>query len=108
MGNTPQSALLPSVATVHPHAYGEHIYASVFPGTYRGSSPRIWGTLNSPVLSNIPERFIPTHMGNTIHTSVLYLAISVHPHAYGEHRFLNASTGVVHGSSPRIWGTHFL
>ena len=70
-------------------------------------------------------RFIPTHVGNTIISVCGARAISVHPHARGEHmlaaRRTRSSAGSSHargehgsswqkiraeyGSSPRTWGT---
>ena len=50
---------------VHPHACGEHLPLSVALVYYRGSSPRMWGTLHPDDSHRVTNRFIPTHVGNT-------------------------------------------
>ena len=51
------------------------------------------------------KRFIPTLVGNTPIASRLPIILSVHPHACGEHVFVNVSLNLEIGSSPRLWGT---
>jgi len=68
----------------------------------------MWGTrYNHETKQSIP-RFIPTHVGNTSTMSHLTPPGSVHPHACGEHRGELALKRKHIGSSPRMWGTHFL
>ena len=54
--------------------------------TNGGSSPRPWGTRESPASATCSR--------------------SVHPHARGEHHIGPIPRGQIFGSSPRPWGTH--
>ena len=66
----------------------------------------MWGTLRN-ILANVDlERFIPTHVGNTVLVSFHLCFTSVHPHACGEHGEQEDRARAVIGSSPRMWGTH--
>ena len=71
-----------------------------------GSSPRTWGTRQFWRLCRLIERFIPTHVGNTLVNVSGLLMMTVHPHARGEHLFDAAKAMDQYGSSPRTWGTH--
>ena len=71
-----------------------------------GSSPRTWGTLAEAKELYRYWRFIPTHVGNTRARRYTASALSVHPHARGEHTLLSLHTFHHSGSSPRTWGTH--
>ena len=53
------------------------------------------------------RRFIPTHVGNIDKKHRLFLQVSVHPHACGEHVAGKIPVFVSLGSSPRLWGTCF-
>ena len=71
--------------TVHPHARGEHMALSRLIDRFAGSSPRTWGThlfCRDDVAEN---RFIPTHVGNTLLATIILSWETVHPHARGEH-----------------------
>ncbi len=70
-----------------------------------GSSPRMWGTpfCLSGVLAD--DRFIPTHVGNTVANRAPSSSVPVHPHACGEHLRVNYARQNGFGSSPRMWGT---
>ena len=57
------------------------------------------------VHSDDGDRFIPTHVGNTLELIARVYAETVHPHACGEH-VNRATPGMLQdGSSPRMWGT---
>ena len=65
----------------------------------------MWGTRFTHSPGQKGDRFIPTHVGNSIVAVEYILGLPVHPHACGE---LNTHTTVVRigvGSSPRMWGT---
>jgi len=65
VGNTFPSGTFSGWYTVHPHACGEHsgrVSRTVF---VIGSSPRLWGTLNTKSTAYTRLRFIPTPVGNT-------------------------------------------
>jgi hypothetical protein len=50
-------------------------------------------------------RFIPTRVGNTSKPRTILAALTVHPHASGEHVAGVTRTVMLLGSSPREWGT---
>ena len=105
MGNGQSADLTFLQSAVHPHAYGERPAVTRTVSSARGSSPRIWGTVNAGLQLGDSFRFIPTHMGNGLKMRSFGFISSVHPHAYGE-RFPAADPPHgPHGSSPRIWGT---
>ena len=85
VGNTTALALCCVVWSVHPHARGEHGYDAARLEIASGSSPRTWGTHQSALVGKIDDRFIPTHVGNTLE------------------RF--HVPDAARGSSPRTWGT---
>ena len=64
VGNGRTSAPRPSVAAVHPHACGERQQHRRGLHTRRGSSPRMWGTVDALGVHDDVDRFIPTHVGN--------------------------------------------
>ena len=70
---------------VHPHASGEHDTTTLPPSLTDGSSPREWGTFHQLELQLADARFIPTRVGNIKHQTRGTYALTVHPHASGEH-----------------------
>ena len=92
--------------TVHPHACGEHSRSSRLALPSIGSSPRMWGTLSLCLSRSSQNRFIPTHVGNTCFLPLDLIALTVHPHACGEHTLATCNVLPRLGSSPRMWGTH--
>ena len=70
--------------SVHPHACGELPYSRNRWWGCRGSSPRMWGTLDYNNLCQFLLRFIPTHVGNSRGGCLLPPPAPVHPHACGE------------------------
>ena len=94
--------------TVHPHVCGEHESLIPWIVDYNGSSPRVWGTHLFASCDQIDQRFIPTCVGNTSQVQALRERIMVHPHVCGEHGDIMEARGWEGGSSPRVWGTHFL
>ncbi len=85
VGNTIQLWRPRFPASVHPHACGEHLLTNPDILHNTGSSPRMWGTLSSRECENGSHRFIPTHVGNTRMSGFVRSAMTVHPHACGEH-----------------------
>ncbi len=90
---------------VHPHGCGEHIKWRIRRIISSGSSPRVWGTLETILPSTSRCRFIPTGVGNTLQFVVEHPQVSVHPHGCGEHSPYPPGVGQCNGSSPRVWGT---
>ncbi len=105
VGNTSYTVSPAGLVTVHPHARGEHGYASQGPVRFIGSSPRPWGTLNPWSCPSVHHRFIPTPVGNTPADGGCPAPRAVHPHARGEHSSRGKPTPYGSGSSPRPWGT---
>ena len=108
MGNTSCSSRRDCYTAVHPHACGEHITSNASARAVNGSSPRLWGTQCSSRLRRLLTRFIPTPVGNTAVLTESGGAVTVHPHACGEHGHPQGHRILFHGSSPRLWGTHQL
>ena len=105
VGNTASTVSWSSVGSVHPHACGEHLIFASYNHYITGSSPRMWGTHEGEVPEHLQDRFIPTHVGNTVRGIRAECIWTVHPHACGEHAAIAACTCSGHGSSPRMWGT---
>ena len=85
VGNTSQVRTRRKNRSVHPHACGEHAFSSSSGSMPSGSSPRLWGTLQSSGFNRISTRFIPTPVGNTLEYINSKRVETVHPHACGEH-----------------------
>ena len=85
VGNIPVLAGCTPIIPVHPHACGEHFPVNTLPQMRNGSSPRMWGTSPQHRIHLIPNRFIPTHVGNILHRLFSGTCWTVHPHACGEH-----------------------
>ena len=97
---------LPAMAVpVHPHARGEQLHALLTVLIFAGSSPRTWGTGLHGQCPAHQGRFIPTHVGNRLHSRTDSLPSPVHPHARGEQNDLLSMPFQMVGSSPRTWGT---
>ncbi len=108
VGNTSRPGRLHLPRSVHPHACGEHHDDHSLIPFVTGSSPRMWGTLVMNEENGAGNRFIPTHVGNTCKRRAGMGFNTVHPHACGEHSGMGSPLGSLCGSSPRMWGTHFL
>ena len=105
VGNTRATRQCTCQWPVHPHACGEHTMGAMKNTSNAGSSPRMWGTRLERVGRLLCRRFIPTHVGNTSFFTPKEKPPSVHPHACGEHNFVEAQLAGIAGSSPRMWGT---
>ena len=105
VGNTSIPFLGSVARAVHPHARGEHKRANNRQSSPDGSSPRPWGTRGDYTAHGVFGRFIPTPVGNTSLRSFARTQFSVHPHARGEHGWVREPNVLLHGSSPRPWGT---
>ena len=66
VGNTAPDGGSAARPPVHPHACGEYFCCHVRAAASIGSSPRMWGIRGLSYLDAHIERFIPTHVGNTL------------------------------------------
>ena len=126
VGNSSTMALATHLIPVHPHTCGELILMPWRRISRIGSSPHMWGTQIYGFARNHERRFIPTHVGNSVHRTATPSTLSVHPHTCGELSLiiLIVLWSTVHphtcgelveplavpslwiGSSPHMWGTH--
>ena len=90
---------------VHPHGCGEHAQSMISLSGNRGSSPRVWGTFGRGAGVAVPQRFIPTGVGNIFDDAGFTGFFAVHPHGCGEHTISLYLQAKSIGSSPRVWGT---
>ncbi len=107
VGNARSTTGRRPMSTVHPHARGERRARRRETSPNNGSSPRTWGTLWGDRNADVLVRFIPTHVGNASAPRTGRSGRPVHPHARGERGGRLADLGIVHGSSPRTWGTQW-
>ena len=89
----------------HPRACGEHNMRSYQYWMYRGSSPRMRGTLGISMFSHTNDGIIPAHTGNTSTAMWASACSRDHPRACGEHVGLKLAAVPLSGSSPRMRGT---
>ncbi len=108
VGNTMREGREDAVGTVHPHTRGEHPFKLSSIDSERGSSPHTWGTQDPAVRVHALDRFIPTHVGNTVPVVLYIYTVTVHPHTRGEHGTTESLLPGVYGSSPHTWGTPFM
>ncbi len=85
VGNMKNELIIINAETVHPHVCGEHFRSNNSNFLDSGSSPRVWGTLNSGSQEQVEGRFIPTCVGNMGEDLVKNEQTKVHPHVCGEH-----------------------
>ena len=105
VGNASRSRRSARTAPVHPHARGERAPHTLTVGQVGGSSPRPWGTRGGRHRQRVPDRFIPTPVGNAGRVGLSGPACPVHPHARGERERVQMQKRRNDGSSPRPWGT---
>ena len=73
-----------------------------------GSSPYVWGTRLGNGVDVVPQRFIPTCMGNSLAVQDDARFALVHPHMCWELGDRRPSLATRSGSSPHVWGTRVL
>ena len=88
----------------HPHAYGDKFFGDYTMATYVGSSPRVWGQVDTFNSIIIIKRIIPTRMGTSRLQRIFTVFRRDHPHAYGDKMTLFTPLTITQGSSPRVWG----
>ena len=91
--------------SVHPRACGERARSAEAIDAAVGSSPRVRGTLPFAAVALPGSRFIPARAGNAQDVGKLTPFGTVHPRACGERDVIGVTSGIGHGSSPRVRGT---
>ena len=89
----------------HPRACGEHEHMTNEANGFRGSSPRMRGTLFRNRDDAIRHGIIPAHAGNTTFVALSAPTGRDHPRACGEHALAMTAFWALSGSSPRMRGT---
>ena len=97
---------IPAPIGSSPRVWGT-LFSLLLLDTGCGSSPRVWGTPAIIQAVQDGRRFIPTCVGNTHPSAIRCRLLPVHPHVCGEHSAIRAEPTCYHGSSPRVWGTHY-
>ena len=72
VGNTSRKSEYSDKPAVHPHGCGEHGSKTGRLRYRTGSSPRVWGTLIVNIERLLILRFIPTGVGNTCISNIVY------------------------------------
>jgi len=104
VGKAEQTANTASLSTVHPHVCGEGLSLRPKWQIRNGSSPRVWGRLNTQSHAGNRPRFIPTCVGKASVTRLKSATLSVHPHVCGEGGSQAGKQQALCSSSPRVWG----
>ena len=73
-----------------------------------GSAPRVRGTRRPVLLLSDQSRFSPAYAGNTSHSCITAMSMSVQPRVCGEHIGKKPPKPPKAGSAPRMRGTLFL
>ena len=89
----------------HPRVCGEHVVERRSRRGFKGSSPRVRGTLPPRYPTMICRGIIPACAGNTRYGIREYLKHGDHPRVCGEHPRQRYYTTTQPGSSPRVRGT---
>ena len=104
MGTRCRKSDINKLSKDHPHAYGDKRFRYVCLQQCLGSSPRVWGQVDTGNVNKGSQRIIPTRMG-TRSTILDKSGLTVdHPHAYGDKAVLEEKKFIEEGSSPRVWG----
>jgi len=104
VGKSPWCLRCRTCWTDHPHACGEKCDTSRHFFLVSGSSPRVWGKVDTPCLAHRPLRIIPTRVGKRRYFLIPRLLPPDHPHACGEKVNIEFRRPLPLGSSPRVWG----
>ena len=105
-GNAPKAGGRQRSPPVHPRVCGEREQCHTSRLRRRGSSPRMRGTHRENAHTCALVRFIPAYAGNAFTPSTKKPSMPVHPRVCGERIALECGPEKLHGSSPRMRGTH--
>ena len=107
-GNTIESSLPSNIPWDHPRVCGEHVVERRSRRGFKGSSPRVRGTLPPRYPTMICRGIIPACAGNTHGNGITRPLSRDHPRVCGEHFFGIRLPYWRKGSSPRVRGTREL
>ena len=88
----------------HPHACGDKNIAYSLIPSIKGSSPRVWGQVETVLNDSWDKRIIPTRVGTRRTDEALRNPRRDHPHACGDKHHIESRLNIGKGSSPRVWG----
>ena len=88
----------------HPHACGDKPSIPISTSVLSGSSPRVWGQVDTGNVNKGSQRIIPTRVGTSGRKIILKVKEKDHPHACGDKSQGNRTLRRPLGSSPRVWG----
>ena len=88
----------------HPHACGDKVLQESTTYAMSGSSPRVWGQVNSSKILFHEAGIIPTRVGTSIDKLGGENSDRDHPHACGDKLYNFHTIQPKLGSSPRVWG----
>ncbi len=106
-GNTEEPSPGPPPPPVQPRVCGEHTETGAIAAKTGGSAPRVRGTPRQDAITARKIRFSPACAGNTRGTAGNVPSRSVQPRVCGEHLDDYHLSTSVHGSAPRVRGTHY-
>ena len=104
VGTSVSRLCLASADKDHPHACGDKSSFRKRKFLYSGSSPCVWGQVNTFVTISLPLRIIPMRVGTSRKPDCIYNPYEDHPHACGDKYCINLDTASPQGSSPCVWG----
>ena len=104
VGNAQIAPSCQRVQAVHPHGCGERYLRFVVIVVICGSSPRLWGTLETGVATPKLRRFIPTAVGNAGVLWLIFITGSVHPHGCGERASASCMVKIIRRFIPTAVG----
>ena len=84
MGTRTENKKNKNVDEDHPHAYGDKMQVKDSLGSKLGSSPRVWGQVDTGNVNKGSQRIIPTRMGTSPDKQIICRFAQDHPHAYGD------------------------
>ena len=88
----------------HPHACGDKLIMLNGAMARLGSSPCVWGQVDTETTEFYPIRIIPMRVGTRGDTVRSAVRTEDHPHACGDKSFHAGHFNVYDGSSPCVWG----
>ena len=88
----------------HPHACGDKHKIVIFGNILIGSSPCVWGQVDSHACYLCCQRIIPMRVGTSKPVGIVVHSTGDHPHACGDKQSILFPNRSSQGSSPCVWG----